>query len=50
MLKAFCDLECKMSVKLHFVNSHLGQFSENLGDVSEEQGEQFHQDLKIIED
>ena len=50
MLEAFCDLGCKMSIKLHYVNSHLDQFPENLGDVSEEQGEQFYQDLKTIED
>ena len=39
-----------MSIKLHYINSHLDQFPENLGDVSEEQGERFHQDLKTIED
>ena len=49
MLEAFCDLGCKMSIKLHYINSHLDQFPENLGDVSEEQGERFHQDLKTIE-
>ena len=50
MLEAFCDLGCKKSIKLHYINSHLDQFPENLGDVSEEQGERFHQDLKTIED
>ena len=50
MLEAFCDLGCKMSIKLHYINSHLDQFPENLGDVSEEQGERFHQDLKTIDD
>ena len=50
MLEAFCDLVCKMSIKLDYINSHLDQFPENLGDVSEEQGERFHQDLKTIED
>ena len=38
MLEAFCDLGCKMSIKLHYINSHLDQFPENLGNVSEEQG------------
>lgn len=50
MLKAFCDLGCNMSIKMHFLNSHLDQFPENLGDVSDEQGERFHQDLKTMEE
>ena len=39
-----------MSIKLHFLNSHIEYFPENLGAVSEEQGERFHQDLKELED
>ncbi|GFX49456.1 uncharacterized protein TNCV_3342341 [Trichonephila clavipes] len=35
-----------MSVKVHFFHSHLDYFPENLGAVSEEQGERFHQDIK----
>ena len=38
-----------MSIKLHFLHSHLDDFPENLGAVSDEQGERFHQDLKVIE-
>ena len=38
-----------MSVKLHFLHSHLEYFPDNLGYYSEEQGERFHQDLKIME-
>ncbi|GBN29054.1 hypothetical protein AVEN_248078-1 [Araneus ventricosus] len=34
------------SLKVHFLNSHLDYFPENLGEVSEEQGERFHQDIK----
>ena len=26
MLKSFCDLGWKVSIKLHFINSHLDQF------------------------
>ena len=40
---------CNMSIKLHFLNSHIDYFPENLGAVSEEQGERFHQDLKELE-
>ena len=39
-----------MSIKLPFLNSHLDQFSENLGDVCDEQDERFHQDIKTMEE
>ncbi|GFY24534.1 uncharacterized protein TNCV_1015801 [Trichonephila clavipes] len=38
-----------MSVKVHFLLSHLDYFPESLGAVSEEQGERFHQDIKEME-
>ncbi|GFW51249.1 uncharacterized protein TNCV_3595311 [Trichonephila clavipes] len=38
-----------MSVKVHFLHSHLDYFPENLGAVSEEQGQRFHQDIKEME-
>ena len=41
---------CNMSIKMHFLNSQLDKFPENLGDVSNEQGECFHQDIKVLED
>ena len=36
-----------MSVKVYFLHSH---FSENLGALSEEQGERFHQDIETMEE
>lgn len=39
-----------MSIKVHYLYSHLDRFPENLGNLSEVQGECFHQDLKIMED
>ena len=39
MLNHYKNLGCNMSVKVHFLNSHLDYFPENLGDYSEEQGE-----------
>ena len=39
---------CRMSVKLHFLRSHLDFFQENLGDFSEEHGERFHQDIEPV--
>lgn len=44
------ELHCNMSLKMHFLNSHLEKFPANLGDVSDEQGERFHQDIKIMEE
>lgn len=38
-----------MSVKVHFMHSHLGRFPNNLGDLSKEQGERFHQNIKTME-
>ena len=49
MLDKFKLLGCKMSLKLHFLASHLDYFPPNLGAVSEEEGERFHQDLKDVE-
>ncbi|KAL7630004.1 UNVERIFIED_CONTAM: hypothetical protein RMT77_019877 [Armadillidium vulgare] len=39
-----------MSIKIHYLHSHLDNFPENLGDVSDEQGERFHQDIKTMEE
>ena len=50
MLLAFCDLGCNMSVKLQYLYSHLNRFPENLGAVSDEQDEWFHQELKTMEE
>jgi hypothetical protein len=42
-------LGCAMRLKVHFLNAHLDYFPENLGAVSEEHGERFHQDIKEME-
>jgi hypothetical protein len=49
MLENFKVLRCLMSLKIHFLNSHLDLFPENLGAVNEEQGARFHQGIKEIE-
>ena len=38
-----------MSVKVHFLKNHLDYFPANLGELSEEQGERFHQEIKYFE-
>lgn len=49
LIQAYAELGCRMSLKIHFLHSHLDYFPENLGHFSEEQGERFHQDLKVME-
>jgi len=46
MIKNFQNLGCLMSIKMHFLFSHMEKFPENLGAVSDEQGERFHQDMR----
>lgn len=38
------------SIKVHYLQSHLDRFPENLEDTCEEQGERFHKDIKTMED
>lgn len=49
LLHNYKELGCRMSLKVHFLHSHLNFFPENLGAVSDEQGERFHQDINIME-
>jgi len=42
MLTNFQTLVARMSIKLHYLFSHLGPFPDNLDEVSEEQSERFH--------
>ena len=50
MLESFKQLGANMSIKVHFLFSHLGRFPQNLGSVSDEQGERFHQDMRDMEE
>jgi len=38
-----------MSLKIHFLESHLDFFSQEILAVSDEQGERFHQDIMAME-
>ncbi|UYV63750.1 hypothetical protein LAZ67_2005492 [Cordylochernes scorpioides] len=42
-------LGCNMSLKIHFLHSHLDFFPDNLGAVSDENGERFHQAISSME-
>ena len=50
LLKRFRQLRERISVKVHFLWSHLDYFSKNYGDLSEEHGERFLQDICIMEE
>ena len=50
MLQNFQALGTSMSIKLHYLFSHLDYFPENLGDISEEQEKRFHQDIRKMEE
>lgn len=47
--KLLQDLGCNMSLKIHSLHPHLDFFPENLGAVSDEHGERFHQDIMAME-
>ena len=49
MLQNFQEMKVNMSLKIHMMHSHLDFFPENMGAVSDEHGERFHQDVAIIE-
>jgi hypothetical protein len=46
--ETFRSMGCNMSLKLHFLHSHLGFSPSNLGD-SDEYDERFHQDTFTTE-
>ena len=49
LIESFHSLAFNVTIKLHFLHSHLDKFPENLGDVSDEQGERFRQYIKTME-
>lgn len=49
LIQSYQRLGCRMSIKLHFLHSHLDFFRSNLGAVSKESGERFHQDILVME-
>lgn len=49
VIMPYTVLGCKMSLKMHMLDPHLDFFPANLGAVSDEEGEKFHQDISLIE-
>ena len=50
LLTSYKAMGCDMSLKIHFLASHLDFFPENLCEVSEEHGEGFHQNILAMEE
>ena len=48
LLHRYQKLGCNMSLKIHFLHSHLDFFQQNYGAVSDEHGERFHQDISSM--
>jgi len=48
LLNSYEKLGCNVSVKVHFLHSHVNYFPENLEAIIEEQGVSSHQDIKTI--
>ena len=49
LLKSYEDMGCRMLLKIQFLHSHLNFFPPNLGAVSDEHRERFHQDISKVE-
>ena len=50
LLKSLWDIATNMSIKVNFLHSYLDKFPDNCSNVSDEQGEWFHQDIKTMEE
>ena len=48
MLMQFYDSNVNMSLKIHFLHSHLDLFPGKLGSVNDEHGVRFHQDAQHV--
>ena len=48
-MDSYEKLWCNMSLKMHFLFSHLDFFPLNCGAVSDEHGQRFHQDISVME-
>jgi len=49
LLQGYQKLSCNMSLKIHFLHSHLDSFPESCGAESDEHEEKFHQDISSLE-
>lgn len=47
IINSFRFLECNITIKMHYLDSHLDRYPENLGDTSKEQGERLRQVIQL---
>jgi len=48
-LTSYTALGCNMNLRIHFLESHLNFFPENLSEVSDKHDERFNQDIMAME-
>ena len=48
-LSRYKNLGARMSLKIHFLHSHLDFFPTNMGEISDKLGKRFHQEIKDLE-
>lgn len=48
LLDSYKSLRSQMSLKIHYLHLHLSFFPKSLDAVGNEQGERFHQDIRIM--
>lgn len=48
LIESYKNMECNISYKIHFLDSHLDFFAANCRAVSDENSEKFHQDISAI--
>ena len=49
IVNSYQAIGARMSLKIHFLHSHIDFFPQNLGAVSDEHGERFHQEIAVME-
>jgi hypothetical protein len=49
MLECYRNMGCNMSLKTHFLSSHLDFFPKNFADVNDRHSKRFHQDIYTME-
>jgi hypothetical protein len=49
LLQSHEAIGCNLSLKIDFLHSHLDFLPQNLGAISDEHGERFHQDIAVME-
>jgi len=49
IISTYSAVVCNMSLKLHFLHQHVDFFPENMGTISNENGDRFYQDTSQSE-